>query len=180
MIRPLVSHSTSSVSSLVWQVESKTESCELTFDIVYRVRGDLSNLVIPNPCTMPSREDNLWQDTCFEVFLRQTNQTQQYLEFNFSPAGHWAFYRFRDYRVDLERPPAHEPPTITTQIRGDDLFLVAKIPWSMIHDTLPGNLPLEIGLSVILKDRNGEISYWAIMHPSDKPDFHHPDSFVAL
>lgn len=180
MIRPLVSHSTSSVSSLVWQVESKTESCELTFDIVYRVRGDLSNLVIPNPCTMPSREDNLWQDTCFEVFLRQTNQTQQYLEFNFSPAGHWAFYRFRDYRVDLERPPAHEPPTITVQIRGDDLFLVAKIPWFMIHETLPGKLPLEIGLSVILKDRNGEISYWAIMHPSDKPDFHHPDSFVAL
>ena len=180
MIRPLAPHPTSSASSLVWQIESKVEYLELTLNLVYRVRGDLSELLIPNPCAMSSREDNLWQETCFEVFLRQRNQTQQYIEFNFSPAGHWAFYRFRDYRKDLERPPAHEPPTISAQTRDEDFFLEAKIPWSIIHDTLPGNHPLEIGLSVILKDRNGEISYWAIMHPSDKPDFHHPDSFVAL
>ena len=180
MIRPLAPHSTSSASSLVRQIESKIEFCELTLNVVYRVRGALSELLMPNPCTMPSREDDLWQETCFEVFLRQRNQTQQYIEFNFSPAGHWAFYRFRGYRANLERPPAHEPPTTSARTQSEDFFLEAKIPWSIIHDTLSGNHPLEIGLSVILKDRNGEISYWAIMHPSDKPDFHHPDTFVAL
>ena len=24
----------------------------------------------------------------------------------------------------------------------------------------------------------GAISYWALAHPAEKPDFHHPDSFV--
>ena len=180
MIRPLAPHSTSSASSLVRQIESKIEFCELTLNVVYRVRGALSELLMPTPCTMPSREDDLWQETCFEVFLRRRNQPQQYIEFNFSPSGDWAFYRFRDYRKDLECPAVHDPLSITTQARDNELTLGTKIPWSIIHDTLPGNHPLEIGLSVILKDRNGEISYWAIMHPSDKPDFHHPDTFVAL
>ena len=180
MIRPLVSHATSSASSLVWQVESKTESCEWTFDIVYRVRGDLSHLVIPNRCGIPSRLDNLWQETCFEVFLRRRNQPQQYIEFNFSPSGDWAFYRFRDYRKDLECPAVREPLSITTQARDNELTLGTKIPWSIIHDTLPGSQPLDVGLSAILREQSGDMGYWAIKHPSEKPDFHHPDSFVAL
>ena len=35
-----------------------------------------------------------------------------------------------------------------------------------------------LGLSTVIEDGDGGISYWALAHPSAKPDFHHPDSFV--
>lgn len=35
-----------------------------------------------------------------------------------------------------------------------------------------------LGLSAVIEGVDGAISYWALVHPSDKPDFHHPDSFV--
>ena len=35
-----------------------------------------------------------------------------------------------------------------------------------------------LALSTVVKRKDGRISYWALRHPSDKPDFHHPDSFV--
>jgi len=35
-----------------------------------------------------------------------------------------------------------------------------------------------LGVSTVLRTVEGETFYWALAHPSDKPDFHHPDSFV--
>ena len=43
-------------------------------------------------------------------------------------------------------------------------------------------LPLDaegpFGLSAVIETIDGAISYWALAHPAEKPDFHHPDSFV--
>jgi hypothetical protein len=35
-----------------------------------------------------------------------------------------------------------------------------------------------LGLSAVIETVDGFFSYWALAHPSDKPDFHHPDSFI--
>lgn len=35
-----------------------------------------------------------------------------------------------------------------------------------------------LGLSAVIKDRLGGVSYWALAHPGGKPDFHHADSFI--
>ncbi len=48
---------------------------------------------------------------------------------------------------------------------------------SMFGSTQRGR-PLKLGLSVVIEDVDGNLTYWALAHPSDKPDFHHPDSFV--
>jgi hypothetical protein len=37
-----------------------------------------------------------------------------------------------------------------------------------------------LGLSVVVEQTNGEISYWALAHPAGKPDFHHGDAFALL
>ena len=29
-----------------------------------------------------------------------------------------------------------------------------------------------------IEETDGTLSYWALAHPSPKPDFHHPDGFV--
>jgi hypothetical protein len=39
-------------------------------------------------------------------------------------------------------------------------------------------LPLRLGLAAVIEDKTGIFSYWALRHPSAKPDFHHPDSLV--
>jgi hypothetical protein len=33
-------------------------------------------------------------------------------------------------------------------------------------------------LSAVVEEENGTLSYWALKHPRDKPDFHCPDGFV--
>lgn len=37
-----------------------------------------------------------------------------------------------------------------------------------------------IGLSAVIEDVDGNISYWAFHHPPGKPDFHHPESFALV
>ena len=36
----------------------------------------------------------------------------------------------------------------------------------------------DLGLSAVIEDKAGEISYWALAHPEGAPDFHHGDCFA--
>ena len=38
--------------------------------------------------------------------------------------------------------------------------------------------PLELGLSAVIEDGEGGLSYWALAHTGSKPDFHHRGSFA--
>ena len=38
---------------------------------------------------------------------------------------------------------------------------------------------LRVGLSAVIED-NDCLSYWALRHPADKPDFHDADGFTLL
>ena len=40
------------------------------------------------------------------------------------------------------------------------------------------NARLSLGLSAVIEDDAGTLSYWALRHPPGKPDFHHPDAFA--
>ncbi|MEP9357206.1 DOMON-like domain-containing protein [Sphingomonas sp. KR3-1] len=71
-------------------------------------------LALPTP-TRPARTDGLWQRTCFELFLRDP-ESGAYLEFNFSPSGEWAAYRFDGYRAGM-RPLELADPWITSTDR---------------------------------------------------------------
>ena len=37
----------------------------------------------------------------------------------------------------------------------------------------------ELGLSAVLEEKDGTKSYWALAHPTEKPDFHAAGCFVA-
>jgi hypothetical protein len=43
--------------------------------------------------------------------------------------------------------------------------------------SLPQNAA-RIGLSAVIEEQDGTISYWALRHAAGKPDFHHPDGFA--
>lgn len=94
--------------------------------ITYRLYGDMARLLIPVGGA-GERCDNLWEHTCFELFIACTGSTA-YREFNFSPAGQWAAYDFTDYRSphDHTRRPArsaHCRPALRRTTRNDTDFL---------------------------------------------------------
>ena len=36
----------------------------------------------------------------------------------------------------------------------------------------------DVGLTAVIEDADGGIAYWALAHPGEQPDFHHPASFT--
>jgi hypothetical protein len=116
------------------------------------------------------RGDDLWKTTCGELFLRD-REGRAYRELNFSPSGRWAAYRFdryRDGRTDSDIPV----PEVTCE-SGQFLFvLTAVIDAAVIAGA--GSA----GLSAVIEEKDGTISYWAIAHPEGKPDFHDPACFT--
>ena len=38
---------------------------------------------------------------------------------------------------------------------------------------------LRLGLSAVIEDKAQVLSYWALKHPAEKPDFHHAAGFVV-
>lgn len=134
--------------------------------------GAMSALRIPTP-TQGGFADGLWQHTCFEAFIGDANSTA-YREFNFSSSGHWAAYAFSDYR---QRDAAWQPaqaPLLTTRFAANLLTLEARIAAALLPAS---SSTLHIGLTAVIETVDGELSYWALSHPGERPDFHQRAAF---
>lgn len=139
----------------------------------YRLEGDLATLAIPAPAPSAAA-DGLWRHTCFEAFVQDGNGPA-YREFNFSPSGQWALYRFASERQRAADDAAPEiGPAIHTERAADGLTLQAWLPLAL----LPSR-PTAIGLTAVIEGRDGALSHWALHHPrADRPDFHHRDGWT--
>lgn len=127
------------------------------------------------PAATPGPADGLWQATCFEAFVSADQPA--YHEFNFSPSGQWAFYRFA---AERERSPdspgpglAGFAPRITCSHGTDRFTLHTQLPLQALPPA--GADGWHIGLTAVLQATDGSLSYWAWHHPvPQRPDFHHP------
>jgi len=146
-----------------------------TLVFTYRIRGDLDRLRLPAPLP-PARVDGLWRHTCCEVFVAPTGEAA-YREFNFSPSRQWAAYAFRAYRQRDDGIVVAAAPVITLGRREGELALEAKLG----SDALPycaAGTDLQLALSAVIEDADGNCSFWALRHPAGAPDFHHRDAFA--
>jgi hypothetical protein len=143
--------------------------------LAYSLKGDIARLRFPPP-RAPRRADGLWQHTCFEVFIAEKGR-QPYWEFNFSPSGEWAAYAFKSYRDGerVEDDGLHSG--IVVHSAANILELEALVHLDRLPVARPGT-SLRLGLSAVIEETDGTISYWALKHPPGEPDFHHPDSFA--
>jgi len=122
----------------------------------------------------PGAADGLWQHTCCEAFIGEDAAgSTAYREFNFSPSGQWAAYRFVACR---QRDMAFRPPGVPRlawrcSAAGGELEVVLPGP------LLPAGASLPLGLSVVLEAADGSKSYWALTHGAAQPDFHLNQSF---
>ena len=67
-------------------------------DIHYKVVGNITDIRFPPASQSSTRRDQLWQTTCFEFFTGPKDSSA-YWEYNLSPSGDWAVFRFVEYRT---------------------------------------------------------------------------------
>jgi hypothetical protein len=142
----------------------------------YVASGRMADLIIPAPVA-PHRADKLWEHTCFEVFLRRPGEPG-YVEFNFSPAGTWAAYRFASQRRGMANLESFTDMPMTLDTGMSSIALGVTLDLGSLAE-LAGGGPWSMGISTIIEESNGRKSYWALAHPQGKADFHHPDSFAT-
>jgi hypothetical protein len=141
----------------------------------YVVTGKMSDVRMP-PVMTSMRGEELWRHTCFEAFVRASSDARYY-EFNFAPSTQWAAYRFSSYRSGMGVATEVGTPPIEVQSSPDRYTLQASLELDRLSD-LPRKAPWRLGLSALIEDTGGGMSYWALAHPPGKPDFHHADCFV--
>jgi hypothetical protein len=144
-------------------------------ELAYVVSGALERVRWPAAASA-TRTDGLWRHTCFEAFVRPS-AADAYCEFNFSPSGQWAAYRFNGYRSVQSEAPVAPVPLIRLETEPDRVLLRAMLESDVLSDLPRGSWRL--GLSAVIEEIDGRLSYWALTHPPGKPDFHHPDGFAA-
>lgn len=155
-------------------------------DVIVRVDGDggvaldwrldiaPASLIVPAPAR-PERRDGLWRTTCVEMFLKR-GEDAAYLEFNFSPSGEWAAYRFAAYRDGAAPVDPFSAPALRFEASGDAVRLQVNFDPGAPPPTLAH--PWRVGLSAVIEETGGTRSYWALAHPGAEPDFHHAGAFA--
>jgi hypothetical protein len=145
--------------------------------LAYRLAGDTEALVWPQAQPGPRRADGLWRHTCFEAFLQAPGG--EYWEYNLSPSGAWAAYEFSGYRADMKPLASGADPAIDCQ-RGPNSFELSAtldLQWLAVRHSLAA---LRLGLTAVIEDRSRVLSYFALEHAAEKPDFHHAGGFAAV
>jgi hypothetical protein len=153
----------------------RSSSAELR--MTFRLDGDIPRIRIPSPGVTRIGTE-LWRHTCFEAFIALEGQTA-YHEFNFAPSGEWCVYALSSYRNG--GPVADEAvrPHIAMHSTDSRLELDAIVRLDALSPIHPRAI-LHIGLSAVIEASDGTLSYWALRHPADKPDFHNADGFALI
>lgn len=163
----LVRHpgTSASVSSIAVEAVADDGCLRLT----YAVTG--TDLIKLPARQSPTRTDGLWRSTCFESFV--ATAAGGYLELNLSPSSQWAAYAFDAYRDGMRDLALPVAPRTVLMTKAGVLMFEAEVAFT----DLPPK-PITIGLSAVIEEIDGTKSYWALCHPAEEPDFHHPDSFA--
>lgn len=178
-----------------------------TLELRYTLEGDIDGLLIPAQ-TAPCPADKLWQHTCFEAFVAGGDERAHtlpaepdvrgeralaedgfrngfsagrvgYYELNFSPSTEWAIYRFSAYREGMTAVEPARPPHICVRREADRLALEAVVDLERLSGLRDGP-GLRLSLTAVIEDTRHRLSYWALAHPSGKPDFHHAAGFALV
>ena len=144
-----------------------------TLDVIYLIAGTTERIKFASASPRPSRKDELWRTTCFELFMKLPMATE-YWEFNLAPSHDWNAYRFTNYRSALQQEAHVADTKIATELTNQNFTrLQATLP-------LPSRVlgqPLAIGISSVIEDREGNLHYFSLRHAGTKPDFHDPAGF---
>lgn len=144
----------------------RTEDWHLAFEVY----GDIAQLELPPVHSVKLGQD-LWQSSCFEMFIACT--THSYRELNFAPDGRCAAADFAGYR---RAPTWLRDPVLAHAESWQDAQRY-RIDLSLAGTARP-DMANHVGLCAIICDKSGAKSWWALQHEAGEPDFHHVSSFL--
>ncbi len=139
----------------------------------YELRGRLEDILLPELATVPVRRDQLWRQTCFELFIAPAG-SPQYWEVNLSPAGDWNVYAFTAYREGMREEQAVTALPCRTERQPSLLTLEFIFPLASL---IAPEQTVELAVSAVIQDKRGQLHYWALRHCGLQPDFHRRESF---
>lgn len=146
-------------------------------EINFTLMGDMTSLHLPSPAENSNRVVGLYHHTCLEIFLKRGSR---YLEWNFSFSGDWCIFLFDSYRKKS-----------TEQENLDSsLFSIKHISHSNSEARFGVGINLDrlnflgrgeshLGFSAVLEHPKSQLSYWALKHVANQPDFHQEKSFIV-
>lgn len=122
----------------------------------------------PSADTSPQRRSGLWESTCFECFIG-VGDADTYIESNLSPSGHWQAFEFEAYReiavpADTVRVAGQSDANTRDPCRMNCTIDIEH-PRFVTSDWY-------IAPTAVLEDLQGKLHYYALSHPTGRPDFH--------
>lgn len=166
----------STATSAIRSVEVRVVRSEQNvLALTYRLMGDLAQVRLPLGDAEQTPRP-LWQHTCCEIFIRRAG-IESYHEFNFATSGAWTAYAFGHYRAGAPLVDDTLDPGIRVQSSRDTLELQASIHLDRLS-ALHACSRLALALAAVIEESDGGLTYWALVHPAGKPDFHHRDAFA--
>jgi hypothetical protein len=136
-------------------------------------------VIWPDPVADHPRQDYLWQNTCYEIFIGVKGE-DYYREINLSPSEAWQVYQFEEYRYPEDMPPQQADDIELNELKRThyglsvsldltEFMLKHKLKWS----------DLFIGLTAVLKTSQGEQLY-AMQHSGQHADFHNKRDWLHV
>lgn len=116
--------------------------------------------------------ENLWQTTCFEIFLKN-KQFPSYYEFNFNSSGDWNLFYFSNYRERVKNFSHSVKIKMSTQMINDKIQLRYILD---LKELAHLKFPCQANLASVIREKS-KISYWSQKHNKKTPDFHDPENF---
>jgi hypothetical protein len=159
----------------VRSIEVRVRRSGAVLDVQYRIEGEMDRVRIPARGS-PRIAEQLWQHTCCELFLR-VQAAEPYHEFNFSPSGEWAAYAFGRYRQGGLLRDAELDPQVHASANAEALELGATVRLERLSGAYP-DVRLALAIATVIEACDGSRSHWALAHPAERPDFHHPGAFA--
>lgn len=142
-----------------------------TLNIGYWLRDPNQMLLYPDLVSSHPRQDFLWEQTCFEVFIGVKGE-DYYREINLSPSQAWQAYQFEEYRYPEDMPPRAAYDIELNQLKRTHYGLNVSLDLTefMLANKLKRD-DLFIGLTAVFNTTKG-LHYFAMQHSSPEADFH--------
>ncbi|SFV50560.1 hypothetical protein MNB_SV-12-26 [hydrothermal vent metagenome] len=134
--------------------------------IEYEIINNLSSYHFPKE-TKQQRANELWRDTCFELFIANHSSTEYY-ELNISPSTQWNAYHFKSYKEEMRETDVFSTPSIISH----QLDKSYNLSFEMAFQEDIFVKKLSINLAVILLDKEEMRHFYAINRCKESPDFH--------
>lgn len=161
-----------------FDIQASLELVGATVEIDFLVKGNLTGIHLPKREEKRKRVIGLWESSCFECFILN-NETKSYYEFNFSPEGHWNCFYFSKPKAPLTQSPNFEEIECTTKLLDQTFSLKASINLYNLHPGFWKKESMSFGLTSVIES-NSNLSYWAISHNDEKPNFHNFETFEKV